>query len=128
MVNDDERVWTPAEILARYQAGERNFRELEITEPANATDPNSFRGAILDDADFTGAFIVADFTGASLRRAKLCANVKTCCFDKADLRDADFTDAALEATSFRGARLEGADFTGAGVYSHRMAPGERPDW
>lgn len=118
-------MWTPAEIRQRYEAGERDFRELEITEPPG--DTVSFRGAILDDADFSGAFILADFTGASLRRAKLCANVKTCCFDEADLRDADFRTARLESTSWRGARMEGADFTGAGMYSGEFGPGERPD-
>jgi uncharacterized protein YjbI with pentapeptide repeats len=124
-MTDVDKIWTPAEILERYAAGERDFRELDITEPAG--DPRSFRGAVLDDADFTGAFIVADFTGASLVRAKLRANVKTCCFDEADLRDADFTGARLESTSWRGARMDGADFTGAGMFSHTFAPGERPD-
>ena len=93
-------------ILARYAAGERDFRELDIDA--------AFPGAVLDGADFSGAFVVADFAGASLRGCRfVAANVKTCCFDRADLRDADFSNAAIDAATFEQARFEGAVFEGA---------------
>jgi hypothetical protein len=108
MVDDDgdERVWTPNEILRRYQDGERDFRGLDIGRDSQGqvvsdSDGRSFRGAVLDDADFTDCFIFADFTGASLRNCKFRANVKTCSFDLADLRGADFTDAAIDSACRR---------------------------
>jgi uncharacterized protein YjbI with pentapeptide repeats len=122
---DDDRIWSPAEILRRYQAGERDFRGIQIEALAGAADPE-FRGANLEEADFTGCFVVADFSGARLRGAKLSANVKTCCFDRADLRDADFSNAAIDAATFDGANLEGANFEGAGAYGYTFGKGEPP--
>lgn len=125
-MSDAERIWKPAELILRYQAGDRRFGGLDIDD---VEDPASFRDAVLDGADFTGCFIVADFTRASLRGAKFVeANVKTCRFDAADLRGCDFSGAALESTSFEAARLDGAEFAGAGNHSHVMKPGELPDW
>jgi uncharacterized protein YjbI with pentapeptide repeats len=108
MTVSSERVWTPSEVRRLYQDGERNFDGLDISD---AGDPDSFRGAMLDDARFTGCFIVADFTGASLRRARLvAANVKTCVFARADLCGADFSGAALDATDFAHAGQAAAQF------------------
>ncbi len=122
----DEKVSLPSEILRRYAAGERDFRGLDIED---ATDATSFRRAILDDADFSGACVVADFEGASLRRCRFVGtNVKTCVFDRADLAGADFSNAPIDAATFRSARLDGADFTGASVHSRTLKPGEFPNW
>jgi len=112
-----------AEILRRYDAGERDFRGLEIESPANSSDPE-FRGANVEGSDLSGCFIVADFSGARLRGAKLSANVKTCCFDRADLRDADFSGAAIDSATFDGADLEGATFEGAAAYGYTYVKGE----
>ena len=69
------------EVLRRYLAGERDFSGLEIEDAAKSAP---LRGAILDDADFSRAFIVADFSKASLRGARFVeANVKTCSFTDA---------------------------------------------
>jgi uncharacterized protein YjbI with pentapeptide repeats len=125
MVND-EKVWTPEEIRRRYENGERDFRGLDISDPDTSSQARSFRGAILDDADFTDCFIVADFTSASLRNCKFRANVKTCSFDLADLRGADFTDAAIDAATFRSARLHGANFAGACEQGYEYKSGELP--
>ena len=95
-MSTNERVWRPSEILQRYKNGDRDFHALEIEDPGpyenvggrfvSLTEPESFRGAVLDGADFSTAFIVADFTGASLRSSKfVSANVKTSAFDNADL-------------------------------------------
>jgi uncharacterized protein YjbI with pentapeptide repeats len=123
MVDEEDRPVTIDEILRRYAEGQRDFRGLEI-EGGTQT----FDGQVLDDADFSGAFIVASFRGASLRRAKLRANIKTCDFRDADLRDADFSEARLESTLFLGANMTGAIFDGAGLYSYTMEKGEKPDW
>ena len=36
---DDDRLWAPADILRRYQSGERDFRGLEIETPTGKSDP-----------------------------------------------------------------------------------------
>jgi hypothetical protein len=133
----DEKVWKPSEIIARYGDGARDFRRLEIADPRpwvevgnrfeSASEPASFGGAVLDGADFSGAFVCADFRGASLRDCRfVAANVKTCAFDGADLRGCDFTDAAIDAATFDGARMDGATFAGAGAFGHTLKPGELP--
>ncbi|MEM7160441.1 MAG: pentapeptide repeat-containing protein [Myxococcota bacterium] len=112
-------------VLELYRAGRRDFREIDIDDPE---DGAPLRGARLDDADFSGCFIVADLGDASLKRARFVgANVKTCCFDGADLREADFSGAALEGASFQGADLRGARFEGATCFGHTFAAGETPE-
>lgn len=121
-----EKVWTPAEIRHRYQEGERDFQGLDISD---SDDRLSFQGAVLDGSDFSHAFVVADFTGGSLRDCKFVeANVKTCAFDNADLRGCDSSRAAIDAATFRSAQLERTDFSGAGAYGYSMKPGEVPTW
>ena len=61
------------EVLKRYQAGARNFQDVNLRG-------QSFRGKNLSGADFTGA----DFTNAKLQGTK---------FTNATLIKADFTDA-----------------------------------
>jgi uncharacterized protein YjbI with pentapeptide repeats len=123
---DDDRIWEPADILRRYQSGERDFRGLEIEVPSGKADPE-FRGANLEGADFRDCFIVADFTGARLQGARFApANLKTCCFDGADLRNADFSGAAIDSATFGGANLAGARFEGAGAYGYTYRKGELP--
>lgn len=122
----EERVWSPTEILLRYQRGERDFRSLDISDPEGV--PAAFAGASLDGADFSHAFIVADFRGASLSTSRfVAANVKTCQFDGANLTAADFTDASIDGATFAGAKMEGATFLGAGWYDHTLKPGQLPD-
>jgi uncharacterized protein YjbI with pentapeptide repeats len=123
------------ELLERYESGERDFRGSKLDE-----DPNcDLSGRCLDDLNLSKSFVVADFQGASLQRARFSeANAKTCDFRNADLRDADFRDAALCAADFQGANIAGADFTGAdlmgsdftGAYSasRTFGSGEFPDW
>lgn len=119
------RTWTTAEILQRYLAGERDFRGLDIEDGGSS----SFRAAILDGADFSGAFLLADFERARLRGCRFVdANVKTCRFDDADLRGACFCGAALDATTFHAAHLDGTDFTDAHVQGHTLQRGEVPTW
>jgi uncharacterized protein YjbI with pentapeptide repeats len=123
---DDDRIWQPSEILSRYEAGERDFRGIEIEATRGTSDPE-FRRAYLTGADFTGAFIVADFSGATLRGARFApANVKTCTFDGADLRDADFAGAAIDSATFDGADLAGTNFEGAGDYGYTYRKDEYP--
>ena len=117
---------TSGEVVRRYLAGERDFSELEIEDAANST---AFRRASLDGADFTRTFIVADFSGASLRGVRFIeANVKTCSFAGADLSGADFAGAALCSTTFVGAQTDSASFKGAYFHSHELGVSDKPDW
>jgi uncharacterized protein YjbI with pentapeptide repeats len=113
-------------ILRRYAASDRDFRGLDIEDlPGEAP----FHGANLDGADFSGAWILVDFSHARLRGAQFVeANVKTCSFDHADLQRADFSRAALCATTFACASMADAVFEGACYHSYVLARGERPDW
>jgi len=111
------------ELLERYNNGERDFWESDLDNDQD----NDLSGRCLDDADFSRAFIIANFRGASLRRTRFAsANVKTCDFRDADLRGADFRGAALCAALFDGAQLEGAQFAGAFYHSHVFGVDELP--
>jgi uncharacterized protein YjbI with pentapeptide repeats len=111
------------ELLDRYQHGERDFAGVELD-----ADPDSdLSGVCLDGADFSHAFLIASFRGASLRGARFYqANLKTCDFREADLRDTDFRGAGLCSASFDGAKLDGSNFTGAYIHSYELQEGERP--
>jgi uncharacterized protein YjbI with pentapeptide repeats len=106
----------PSEVLSLYSRGIRDFRGLDID---SEIDGDEFRECVLEHADFTGACIIADFTGASLRGTCFReSNLKTCVFDACNLADADFTGAALCATSFRGAVFDSTRFQGAYYHSY----------
>jgi uncharacterized protein YjbI with pentapeptide repeats len=111
------------ELLDRYGRGDRDFSGAELDE-----DPDSdLSGVYLDGADFSHAFLLVTFRGASLRGASFReANVKTCDFREADLRGADFRGAALCSAIFDGARLEGSNFAGAYIHSYQLKEGETP--
>ena len=123
MPSDDGGL-TTVDVLTQYRVGRRDFSDASIEEPAGV---HPLRGATLERADFSRAFIVADFGGCRLRGSTFAgANVKTCRFDGADLRDADFRGAALDAATFDGALVEGASFAGATIQGHTFADGETP--
>lgn len=112
----------PGTILERYAAGERSFTSDDFGD-----ETHDLAGATLDDADFSGCFIVADFRGASLQRASFRnANVKTCDFSAANLLDASFEGAAIDGARFDGASLSGASFAGASDQGHIYSPNELP--
>jgi len=119
-----DNVVSSGEVLRRYEMGERVFRDLEVEDPPGEAP---LRGETLDGIDFTGSFLVVDFTGASLQGAVFRANVKTCAFDRCDLTEADFRGAALDAATFRGATLRGARFEGAHTHGYSFGADEPPD-
>jgi uncharacterized protein YjbI with pentapeptide repeats len=124
---DTDRIWTPREIRERYEAGEREFGGLDISEAADAVGDDTFRGALLDRANFSRAFIFADFAGASLVNCRFVeANVKTCRFDRANLDGCDFSDAAIDAATFSAASAVGAVFAGATAYGATLGADETP--
>lgn len=110
-------------MLDRYQRGERDFTNAELD-----ADPScDMSGICLDGADFSNAFLVANFRGASLRGARFVqANVKTCDFRDADLREADFRGAGLCSALFDGAMLDGTHFAGAYIHGYLLKEGETP--
>src|SRR5581483_1854092 len=107
------------ELLERYREGERDFSGADLDQ-----DPgDDLTGVCLDGADFSRAWLRADFRRASLRGARFReATVKACDFRGADLREADFSGAALCGADFEGAVLDGARFVGA--YYHSNVFGE----
>lgn len=109
-------------LIARYTAGERDFRELDLDDRVY-----DFSGAVLMDADFSGSFVVADFRGASLEGSLFTrCNVKTCDFRNANLANASFQGAAIDAADFRGANLSGTTFLDATEQGYAYAAGEQP--
>jgi uncharacterized protein YjbI with pentapeptide repeats len=111
------------ELLDRYRRGDRDFSGADL----ECDHDSDLSGVCLDNADFSHAFLVANFRGASLRGARFVqANVKTCDFRDADLRGADFRGAGLCSALFNGAKLEGSNFAGAYVHSHEFKEGETP--
>ena len=125
----------PASLFANriILPGERFFDETKKAEISVSLRGRNLRGAILQRtdlsfADFTGAVLVeASFAGAKLHRASFgCAaklrlkmggrasRVDSCDNQRAaDLRGADFTEAALHGVFFSHAKLHGARFSRA---------------
>ncbi len=96
------------ELISRYAAGERDFRESELD-----AEVGDLRGLDFSGADFSGSFIVADFRLCNLQGTQFQnANVKTCDFRGADLRNSDFRHSALDGTEFENAILDGCRFAG----------------
>ena len=125
MDQDTDRVMTTAEIVELYRHGKRDFHGLDIQDSDGQI--KAFRGAVLNEADFGGAWVEADFTNATLRGAVFRnANVKCCTFDGADLSHTDFSNSAIDAATFEGAKFDGSNFTGAGAYGVSLAEGEFP--
>src|SRR5436309_2922849 len=110
------------EILVAYSKGLRNFVGVELD--AIIYD---FQGCCFDGADFSIAYITADFRNASLIGSTFVdANVKTCDFREANLTGANFNGAALCDTEFNGAKLDQATFDGAYCHGHTFVAGELP--
>ena len=114
-----------AELLQRYQNGERYFGESDLDQ-----EVLNFQGLSLEGIIFAPhSFLFADFRNANLQEADFSdCNIKTCDFRGANLENARFRNAALEATEFSGANLKNTDFTGASCYNKIFASDERPDW
>jgi uncharacterized protein YjbI with pentapeptide repeats len=104
---------TTQEMQAQYQAGERNFRGIQLRR-------EDLHGLNLPGVDFSGA----DFTEANLRDANLSgANFQGAYFNEADLSSANLEKANLKGasliktylikTNLQGANLEEALCTGA---------------
>jgi uncharacterized protein YjbI with pentapeptide repeats len=123
MIWVDEEI-PESELLRRYSCGQRRFCNLEILSDGS----EALEGACLDGIEVIDCFVTASFRGASLKRAVINANVKTCDFSDADLTGADFRTSALCAATFVGANMRDADFTGAYFHSYYLKKGELPDW
>jgi uncharacterized protein YjbI with pentapeptide repeats len=130
--NDGERSWKLTNGSGRQRKScsgtaraSRNFHGLDISDEGE--NSGSFRDALLDGADFSHSFVLADFSCARLRNSKFVeANVKTCTFDRADLLNADFSEAAICGATFSNCNFEGAEFEGAHWYGITFKKGELP--
>lgn len=95
-----------AEVLQRYQAGERCFRNLDLPEGS------SFRAADLSDADFKNSWL----SGVDFRES----NLQRVCLEESNLKLSDFTCADLRGASMCGSTLCGAQLSGANVEGVRF--------
>lgn len=90
---------TANDLLTRYEAGERDFRNIALDEPR-------LSGCVLEGADFSGAF----FSGGSLAGTSFQGSR----FDRATIADADFRDTDFSGCSLRRAILRGEHRVGLG--------------
>jgi uncharacterized protein YjbI with pentapeptide repeats len=129
-MRDDERanMNEESEIVARYQAGERDFSGIDLRRAdlgavdlrgaslirANVSRANLIR-AILGGVDLMGARLAgADLREADLSDANLCsADLGEANLSGADLRRADLNGADLRGAKLNGALLSGAQLIGA---------------
>ncbi|MGR9188168.1 pentapeptide repeat-containing protein [Rhizobium leguminosarum] len=110
------------EILARYAAGERIFRDLDRGDGIYDFSHYDLRGAI-----FTGNHLFASFREANLERADFShCNVKTSDFSQANLASATFFGSAIDAAVFDGADLTGTIFEGASAFGYVFGKDELP--
>ncbi|WP_437303059.1 pentapeptide repeat-containing protein [Sorangium sp. So ce388] len=111
---------TSDELLAAYNAGKRNFKDVVLTgvnlESAVLTRVN-LEGANLEGAVLTGANLEgASLEGASFNGANLTgANLKGARSFRARFNNASLTGANLEGVHLLAANLEGASFNGANL-------------
>jgi uncharacterized protein YjbI with pentapeptide repeats len=111
-------------LLDDYGNGIRRFRLR-----SNSGNILVLDGVNLEEADFSGSFLLASFRNCNLRGASFKnANVKTCDFTGANLINADFRNAALCSTTFIDANMEGADFKDSFFHGHDLKAGEVPHW
>jgi uncharacterized protein YjbI with pentapeptide repeats len=94
------------ELLARYEAGDRDFGRVALVAGADLEGAN-LSYAILRLANLSGV----DFRGASLHGA----NLQGADLSSANLRGASLRQADLSGTNLHGASLEGADLEGANL-------------
>jgi uncharacterized protein YjbI with pentapeptide repeats len=90
-----------AEILEKYESGERNFQGTELPEGS------SFAGHVLADCDFRNSWLFGtNFNRADLRKV---------CFDESNLKCCDFRGANLQGASICESVICGSNFEGANV-------------
>lgn len=105
------------ELIKRYQNGERNFPETELS---NA----DLSGVVLDGAFFEkfSWFFDSNFEGASLCGTSFReCNVKCASFKNADLTGAIFELASIESINLEGAIVTDASFIGATFYGYTLS-------
>ena len=117
---------TPAELLKRYAAGERNFAGITLRDrpvgDRNGTSVEIFRGADLRNIILSGAympdvsFINANLSGAEMIGAYLPrADLSSIDLSSADLTGANLRMAVLEVADLRGTKLIAANLTYANL-------------
>jgi uncharacterized protein YjbI with pentapeptide repeats len=113
------------ELLDRYAAGERYFAGAELDQNMVPQGIVDLTGAVLDGADFSNCWFSASFSGASLRAVNFThANVKCCDFSRADLTDAIFFGAAIEAATWAGAKVLRTKFGDVSLYGAILTEAE----
>ena len=97
-----------ADLLRRFAAGERVFREVDLQDMD--LQGVNLRGCGLEGADLSGANLSdATLADADLREV----DAQAALFINADLRDVDLRDADFSGADLTGADLTGADIRGA---------------
>jgi hypothetical protein len=101
----------PSSLLyERYQAGERNFADLDfggVSLPEEGLAYANFRRSLLKQVDFSAANLRGiDLSETNLSRSNL---------RHADLRGASLTNAMLFMATLDGSNLQGADLSGASL-------------
>ncbi|MEH1933786.1 MAG: pentapeptide repeat-containing protein [Nostoc sp.] len=100
------------ETIKRYEAGERNFTAVELSNTAiyySFMDVN-FIGANLQKSFFWSLYLFnTSFTDANLEGTGFRASLINCNFSNANLREARLSGAVLTRTNFSGADLRSAD-------------------
>jgi uncharacterized protein YjbI with pentapeptide repeats len=100
-----EQIMSAEELINRYQAGERDFKEIKLVRAG-------LKGVDLSEADLS----VADLAGADLSAANLSgANLSGAILKGANLTGADLTGADLSWADLGMANLTEADLTGANM-------------
>ena len=98
-----EQTMSTEELINRYQAGERDFKEIKLVQ-------SSLSGVDLSEADLS----IADLAGADLSAADLSgANLSGAILKGANLSGANLTGANLSWADLGMANLTEADLTGA---------------
>jgi hypothetical protein len=104
---------TARELLARYEAGERDFAGVNLSQArldGAVLDYINLKGANLLNVSFKGAIIrSSDLTNAKLQRANL-THASLC---NSNLENANLEDATINGTNLVDATLKGATLTNA---------------
>lgn len=104
-------ITTAQQLLKEYQAGQREFNELQIFMAhydEKALNDFDLSNQNLSDTIFIECDFSLDFSNCNLSNSvfKKCG-LKTCTFDNADLTNAILEECSIDGASFTNAKVEG---------------------
>ncbi|PZD93134.1 hypothetical protein DNH61_24700 [Paenibacillus sambharensis] len=103
-------------FISYLSNGIKHFRNVEVL-----TD-GKLRNQDLSGITFEACYLALDFTGSKFIGSRFFdCNLKTCIFEEADMKDAQFINCALCSVNFKNALVEGIVFEGNSFHATQLS-------